>query len=428
MIWLIIVTGILITGVLGIPVGVGLGAIGLVILHVIVGGATSLAVNAAWNVFNDFVLSAVPLFILMGEILLISGASGRMYTAAAPVFRRVPGGLLHTNIVVCTMFGAVSGTSTSTAAAIGSVAYPELRKRGYDPAMTVGSLAAGGTQGLLIPPSVGLLIYGATQGVSIGKLFIAGIIPGMMMALLFMAFILIQAKRKPHLFPSESSTGTTKQVVIGLLRLWPIIGLVLSVLGTIYLGIATPTEAAGLGVIASIVVGGMWGNLNLRKLAIAARRAVITFGAVGLVIIGATILAQSISIMGLPSQVAGAIGASELSPYTVLILVVLLYLILGCFFDGISLLLMTLPVVFPVMMNLGFDPVWLGIIIIILVEIGMMTPPVGINLFVLVAVTQGEVSLADAARAALPYWLLLLFSVGFLTAFPQIILFLPNLM
>jgi C4-dicarboxylate transporter, DctM subunit len=344
------------------------------------------------------------------------------------VFRGVPGGLLHTNIAVCTLFGAVSGASTSTAAAVGAVAYPELKERGYDRSVVVGTLAAGGTLGLLIPPSLALLIYGATQGVSIGQLFIAGIIPGLLLAMAFMAVIFIMALRNPALSPIDPVVTPLLRILVGLLRIWPIIFLIFAVLGTIYLGIATPTEAASLGVVTAIAIGFTWGHLTPRRLLGAFRDATIVFGTLGVVLIGALILSQAISILGIPSQVMATVGRLEISPYAVFALVALVYLVLGCFFDGISLMLMTLPVVFPVLTGLGFDPVWLGVMITLLIEIGMLTPPVGLNLFVLVAVTRGEVSLAQAAIATLPFWLVMTAAIPLFTLFPQIITVLPRLL
>lgn len=428
MVWLVLALGVLVTGLSGIPVGVGLGLTGLFILHFLAGDAMSLAITTVWNVFNDFLLSAIPMFIIMGEILLASGISSRLYGAASPLFRRVPGGLLHTNIFVCTLFGAVSGASTSTAAAVGSVAYPELKKRGYDRAFVVGTLAAGGTLGLLIPPSLALLIYGATQGVSIGQLFLAGILPGLILSAAFMGVILVNAFRHPEYTPSDPNKRAIGEILLGLIRIWPIAFLIFAVLGTIYLGIATPTEAASLGVITSIVIGFAWGDLTVRKLFGALKDSIVVFGTLGVVLVGALILAQGISILGVPSQVMTAIGHLEISRYLIFALVVALYIVLGCFFDGISLMLMTLPVVFPVLTALGFDPVWLGVMITLLIEIGMLTPPVGLNLYVLVAVTRGEVSLTQAARATLPFWLVMTAAIGIFTLVPQLVLILPSFM
>jgi tripartite ATP-independent transporter DctM subunit len=426
-VWAILFGGLFITGLTAVPIGIGLALTGLAILHFSAGGAADLAVTAVWNVFTEFTLSAVPLFIFMGEIMLVSGISSRLYGALAPFFARIPGKLLHTNIAVSTIFGAVSGASTSTAAAVGSVAYPELKRRGYHRPTVVGTLAAGGTLGLLIPPSLSLLLYGATQQVSIGRLFLAGIIPGLLLATLMMVLIFIWSKRYPEIVPVEEEHVNWGKAVIGLIKIWPLGLLIFAVLGTIYLGLATPTEAAGLGVACSILLGFLWGDLTLRKLWSTFVDSVQVFVAISVIILGALILAQAISLIGLPYEVMSWIQSLSLGPIQVLVAVFIFYLVLGCFFDGISLMLMTIPIVYPVMTGAGFDPVWLGVVITILIEIGMLTPPVGMNLFVLTGITNNEVSLVDAARAAIPYWLLLLFGVALLTIFPQLALFLPNM-
>ncbi|MFO1325187.1 MAG: TRAP transporter large permease [Burkholderiales bacterium] len=427
MVWLMVAAGLLVMAVTGVPVGIALGLTGLAILHFLAGGGEVLAITAVWNVLTDFVLSAGLLFIFMGECLLFSGLSRRLYNAVTPIFQRLPGGLLHTNIAVCTMFGAVCGASTATAAAVGSVAYPELSRRGYDRPEVLASLAAGGTLGLLIPPSLSLLIYGATQSVSIGDLFIAGIIPGLFYSLMFMMLIYFRARRNAALCPVEQTRPPWGRVAGDLLRLWPFALLVFSVLGTIYLGIATTTEAASLGVFAAIAIGFLWGDLRVADLVRAFRSGTAVMGSIAPVFIGALILAQAISILGVPTQIVGIITDLQVSKYAVFGIVVLIYLVLGCFFDGISMMLMTLPVVFPVMTRLGFDPVWLGVMITILVEIGMLTPPVGMNLYVLVAISRGEVTLAEAARAAIPYWGVLLAGLVVMTMVPSIILFLPRM-
>jgi len=372
----------------------------------------------------------VPIFIFMGEILLVSGVSARIYNALTPFFNHIPGKLLHTNIAVSTVFGAVSGASTSTAAAVGSVSYPELRSRGYNGPYVVATLAAGGTLGLLIPPSLSLLLYGATQGVSIGRLFLAGIVPGLMLGLMFMIMIGYHCTRRPGLvgLPDpryETMPWATRMK--GLLQIWPVAFIAFAVLGTLYLGLATPTEAAGLGVVAAALTGFAWGELSLLKLFRAFMTATRVFAMIATVVLGAVILSQSLTILGVPQQLVGAIAHLGLGPYSVLAVIVALYLVLGCFFDGISLLLMTVPIVFPVMMAAGFDPVWSGVIITILIEVGMLTPPVGMNLFVLTAITDGEVTLGQAALASAPFWIILLAAIAILTWSPGIALWLPQL-
>ncbi|WP_226625337.1 TRAP transporter large permease [Alloyangia pacifica] len=412
----------------GVALGAALGLTGLVLLHVYSNGATSLAVDAIWSVFNSFTLSAVPLFILLGEILLHSGVSNRAYSAFAPLFRRVPGGLLHTNIAVCTLFGAVSGSSMSTAAAVGSVAYPEMVRRGYDKDVIVGSLAGGGTLGLLIPPSLSFLIYGALTETSIGRLFMAGILPGLMIGLMFMGYILVKALRHPQIAPRDESGLPLRDILRGFSQVWPLLILIVAVIGSIIGGIATPTEAAGLGVVLAALISFLWGDLTLRKLLDAIFHSTQLFAAIGFVVLGATILAQSVSILGIPQQILNTVASSGLGQYSILLIVVLIYLLLGCFFDGLSLMIMTLPVVFPLLTGLGYDPVWVGVLITIVIEIGQVTPPVGLNLSVLSSLTKNEISLGRVATATVPYWLIHLFALGVLTAFPVIALYLPNLL
>jgi len=387
-----------------------------------------LAVDAIWNVFNSFTLSAVPLFILMGEILLRSGVSKRAYTAFAPVFRKIPGGLLHTNIAVCTMFGAVSGSSLSTAAAVGSVAYPEMTARGYNKDMIAGSLAGGGTLGLLIPPSLSFLIYGALTETSIGRLFLAGILPGLMIGAMFMIYIFFRALRNPTVAPRDDGVQSMFAVFLGFGQIWSLLLLILAVIGSIVAGLATPTEAAGLGVVMSAVISSIWGDLTRRKLIDAVFHATLLFASIGFVVLGATILAQSVSVLGLPQQILVTFSESGLDRYSILLLIVIVYLLLGCFFDGLSLMIMTLPVVFPLLTGLGFDPVWVGVLITIVIEIGQVTPPVGLNLSVISRLTNNEVSLGRVAWATVPYWMIHLVAIAVLTVFPAIALFLPDLL
>ncbi len=424
--WLLLSGSLVIFLTSGAILGAALGLTGILLLYFQANGATPLAINATWNMLTDFTLSAVPLFIFLGEILLASGVSKRVYNGLTPLFARVPGQLLHTNIAVCTLFGAVSGSSTSTAAAIGAVGYPELKNRGYNPSVVVGTLAAGGTLGLLIPPSLALIIYGATQNVSIGKLFIAGMLPGLLIALAFSTWIIIRSKIGEPVTPMFKENVTRSHVLNGLKEIWPLPILIFFVLGTIYMGIATPTESAALGVVASIVLGLTWGDLTLKRLWLAFKHASIMFTAIGMILIGTVILSQAVSLLGIPRAAVETIGNFGLGPYGILLMIVVVYIVLGCFFDGISLLLMTLPITFPMITSLGFDPIWFGIIVTLLIEIGMITPPVGLNLFVLSSISKNEVDLTAAAKASLPYWLILLGAVGMFTLFPNIILWFTN--
>ena len=424
--WTLLLGGLTVIAGSGLALGAALGLTGFLILQFVANGATFVAVDAVWNVLNSFTLSAIPLFIILGEIMLRSGISERVYNALSPVFQRAPGGLLHTNIAVCTLFGAVSGSSLSTAAAVGSVAYPEMTARGYDRKTVVASLAGGGTLGLLIPPSLSLLIYGALTETSIGQLFLAGLFPGLLFAGFFMVYIWLRCRGRPDLAPQEQGDATLGDILVNLLGLWPLVMLIAAIMGSIAFGIATPTEAAGVGVIATMLVGRFWGSMSLRTLVEAFFAAILLYASIAFVVMGATILAQAVSLLGAPQAILEAVRAAELGSLTVLAAVVLIYLVLGCFFDGLSLMIMTLPIVAPLMTGLGYDAVWLGVIITIMIEIGQVTPPVGLNLSVLVSVTKDEVTLGEAALATAPYWLILLAGVALLTVMPQIALYLPT--
>ena len=426
MIWTTLLGMVTATVLSGAVLGAALGLTGFTILHVFAGGSTRIGVQTVWNTLNEFTLTAIPLFILLGELLVASGLARGVYRALAPFFGRLPGGLLHTNIAVCTVFGAVSGSSMSVAAAVGSVAYPELKSRGYNRAETVGSLAAGGTLGLLIPPSLSLLIYGALTDTSIGRLFIAGVLPGLMMAAIFMAWIAFAALRNPALTPQERHVPLA-EALRGLPAVLPLLLLIVAVLGSLFAGLATPTEAAGVGVAAAALLGFTIGDLTLRGVGEALLATVRTFAVIAMVFIGALVLAQAISLLGLPQQMLAVVAEWGLSKWLLLLVVVIVYLILGCFFDGLSMMIMTLPLAFPLLTGVGFDPVWLGVVVTLMIEIGMLTPPVGMNLFVLVGITGGEVKLGEAAVAALPYWLALLLGVLILCLVPGVATWLPAL-
>jgi tripartite ATP-independent transporter DctM subunit len=428
MIWTLLGGMTLATVMTGAVLGAALGLTGFAVLYFFSGGATNLGVQAVWNTFNSYTLTAIPLFILLGEILVASGLARNVYRAMSPLFARLPGGLLHTNIAVCTLFGAVSGSSMAVAAAVGSVAYPELTRRGYDRSAVVGSLAGGGTLGLLIPPSLSLLIYGAFTETSIGKLFLAGIVPGLIAAAGFMVWITIHSLRRPELAPRnlEPAVGLG-QALKGLFEIWPLLALIGAVLGSLFAGLATPTESAGMGVAAAIILGFAVGDLTLAGIGRALMSTVTTFAVIAMVFMGAVILAQSISVLGLPQQLLGQMADLGLSPLMVLLAIIVIYILLGMVFDGLSMMIMTLPIVFPLLTGLGYDPVWLGVLITLLIEIGMLTPPVGMNLFVLVGMSNNQVTLGDAARAALPYWLVLLAVIAAMTLVPALATGLPSL-
>ena len=428
MFWPIFSVSLAITIGSGAFLGAALGLTGLLLLHFVAGGATSLAMDAVWNTVTDFTVSAIPLFILMGDVLQASGISSRIYSSLAPLFSKIPGGLLHTNIAVCTVFGAVCGTSMTTAAAVGSVAYPELTGRGYDKSMVAGSLAGGGTLGLLIPPSVSLLLFGVLTETSIGRLFLAGILPGLAMAIGFMVYIFMHCKIRSDLVPVETESASWGVILLNVLKVWPLAFLIVAVMGSILMGFATPTEAAAVGAFASIIMGFLWGDLKWITLWQTVKNTAQTWGALGFVFIGALILGQAVAILGVPQSLLEIIQQSEMAGWQIVLVIAVMYVVLGAFFDGLSMMIMTLGIVFPLLTGFGFDPVWIGVFLTLMIEIGMITPPVGLNLFVLMAVINREVTMNKMARASIPYWLILLGGVALLLLVPQITQILPDLL
>ncbi|MCH1428413.1 MAG: TRAP transporter large permease subunit, partial [Alphaproteobacteria bacterium] len=284
----------------------------------------------------------------------------------------------------------------------------------------------GGTLGLLIPPSLSLLIYGALTETSIGRLFLAGILPGIILASMFMVYIYLRCRINLSLAPRSKSQPKIMLIIKNIVAIWPFLTVVIAIMGSISFGIATPTEAAGVGVIATIILGKFWGSLTLKKLVRAIYSGTLLYASIMFVVIGATILAQAVSLLGIPQIILETVRSADLGPLAVLFAVIMVYLVLGCFFDGLSLMIMTLPILVPLMVGLGYDPIWLGVIITIMIEIGQVTPPVGLNLSVLVSVTKEKVTLGEVAMATMPYWLILLVGIMLLTAIPQIALFLPS--
>lgn len=401
-------------------------AVGLAVIYFQQHGNFSVMGNAIWNMFNSFTFTAVPVFILLGEVLNETGLAKRIYSAVSPLFQRLPGGLLQTNIGSCTIFSAISGSSTATAAVVGSIAYDELIGRGYARSRVVGSIAAGGTLGILIPPSIALIVYGAWQDVSVGALFVAGVVPGLMLASMFMVFIGIVATLNPTPTTDAAERMPLHAALAKSREAWPFLILVMAILGTIFLGLATPTESAALGVFTAIALAILYREFSLRNIWRAMRNTGRIFGTIVPVILGAVILSQALAIAGIPQQMVKMIAAAGLSKWGVMTLIYGLYLILGCFFGPLEMLLITLPVVYPIVIGLGFDPVWFGIALVIVIEIGLLTPPLGINLFVMMAVSRNAVPMSEVAVACIPYWLIMLGALALITVLPEIVLFLPS--
>ncbi len=382
--------------------------------------------NIAWNAADSWALVALPLFIYMGEILLRTRLSERMFDGLAPWLGRLPGGLLHVNVAASTLFAAISGSSAATAATIGKITIPELRKRGYDERLVVGSLAGAGTLGFLIPPSLVMIIYGVLADVSIGRLFIAGIIPGLLLAGGFMSYLALVGLIRPDLAPLAKERFTWRQRIRGLLDLLPVTLLILAVLGSIYRGLATPTESAAIGVVGALLLALLYRTLNWKSFLEATLGAVRTTSMIGLIVAGASVLTTAMGYVGIPRAVAEWIAGMGLSPYMLIFVLAVFYIILGFFLDGISMIVVTLPIVLPLVKAAGFSPLWFGIFLVLMVEAAQITPPVGFNLFVIQGISGRGIGFV--ARAALPFFLILMGLATFITLFPQVVLYLPQRM
>lgn len=406
-----------------------LGAAGVLAL-ILYGGTEALHPlgSVIWNSLDNFTLTAIPLFILMGELVLQSRLGERFYLGMSLIFRRVPGGLLHTNIVSASIFSALTGVSVATAATIGTVAIPELTKQGYERKMIFGSLAAGGTLGILIPPSIPLILYGILAQQSIAKLFAAGILPGIMIALFFIIYIGIRVFLNRGLAPAQTVEYYAKQTVSQFfLDVFPIVGLIILILGGIYFGVMTPTEAAALGAFLSMVLYFLYTKFNLVNLKIALNNTVRTSCMVLFIVVGAQIFSFALVYSGLNRLVTEWVVSYGHIQGTIFILICLIYICLGFFFDPISILVLTMTILYPIIVQFNFDPIWFGIIIVILIELGLITPPVGINLFVIHGIS-GTKDIGEIIVGVIPYIGILLFAILVLYFFPNIALFLPNLM
>jgi tripartite ATP-independent transporter DctM subunit len=381
------------------------------------------------------VLVAVPLFIMMGEILVRSGISERMYRVLSYWLAPLPGGLLHSNVASCAIFAAVSGSSAATAATIGSVSLPAFRQRGYSEQLAVGSLAAGGTLGILIPPSISFIIYGVLVEESIGRLYMAGFIPGFLLAAVFMLIIGVMVKIWPRLAPRETAPPWRLRI-IGLLALLPMIALMFIVLGTIYLGVATPTEAAAFGVVAALLLTPFERRLSVRMLADTALATVRSSCMIMLIVTGAFTLSFALAILGVPAQVTAWVTGMQLSPVALVIFLILFYLLLGTFMESLSMMVTTIPILVPALKAAGVDLVWFGVIMVVLVEAALISPPEGINLYVIHGIRksiQSEAGLAsgtitDLYLGVLPFMLGMAIVLVLLVAFPDLALWLPNVL
>ncbi len=377
-----------------------------------------------WGASSSWTLTALPLFLWMGEILFRTRLSQDLFTGLAPWLNKLPGRLLHTNVIGCAIFAAVSGSSAATCATIGKMTLPELKKRGYPDNMVIGTLAGAGTLGLLIPPSIIMIVYGVAAEVSIAQLFIAGIIPGIFLAMLFMGYIMFWAWRNPSQVPPADPEMTFRQKVYQSRNLIPVMLLIASVLGSIYSGVATATEAAAIGVLGSLIISGFQKSLNWATFKASILGATRLYCMIALILAGAQFLTLSMGYIGLPRALAEWIGSLGLSQFWLIVVLMVFFIILGCFLDGISMVVLTMGVLLPTVQAAGIDLIWFGIFVVFVVEMAQVTPPVGFNLFVLAGMTKRD--LPYIARVSMPMFFLMIFAVLVLYFVPELATLLPQ--
>ena len=411
--------------VLGVRVAFAMGLVGLLGLYFLL-PLTQLPVLAdrSWTSVNNFTLTAVPSFVLMGALLVRSGITTDLFDALVCWFGRTPGGLAHASVAAAATFAAVCGSSLATAATLGSVAAPEMIRRGYSARLTFGVVAAGATLGILIPPSIAMIIYGNVVGVAVTQLFIAGIIPGVLLSLLFMVTVLVWGLLQPSAMPVGEAYPLARKLkaTLGVL---PFIILILAVLGSLYFGIATPTEAGAIGAVAAFVMAAHRRRLDLSSLYETLLDTVKVTAFIMMIVVGAAVMSWVFDFLRLPRALVQLVTDAQLAPWLVMLIIVGVYLVLGCFVESIAMMLMTLSVTFPVIVSIGIDPLWFGIVLVLLVEIGLITPPVGLVLFVLRGMS-GNVPIRDIAYGVMPYILVMLGFIWLLYLFPDIVTWLPR--
>jgi tripartite ATP-independent transporter DctM subunit len=379
-----------------------------------------------WGTSSSWTLTALPLFVWMGEILFRTKLSENLFAGLSPWMQKLPGGLIHVNVVGCALFAAISGSSAATVATVGKMSIPELRKRKYPEKILLGSLAGSGTLGLLIPPSIILIIYGVTVQESIAKLFIAGIIPGIMIALIFMSYVIIWSLLNKKIMPKYVENLSFLEKIKKSKQLLPVIILITAVIGSIYTGVATATEAASLGVVGALILSYFQKSLNIETFKQSLLGATKTSCMIAFILAGSTFLSLAMGFTGLPRNLAIWIQNMELSPYVLIFVLMIFYIILGMFLDGISAVVLTMAIIEPMIRQAGFDMIWFGIFLVIVVEMAQITPPVGFNLFVLQGMANRDMGFI--ARSAFPLFMLMILAVILVVIFPEIALWMPQQM
>lgn len=412
---------------LGLWISFAMGTGGVLALWQVIGSKTfSMIGMVVWDTCTKWEMVAVPLFVFLGEIMCNSGLMERLFAALVKVIRGLKGELVQANIVTSTVFAAIVGSTIASAAVIGRIAYPELvLKRGYDKGLVLGSIAAGGSLGILIPPSIVMIIYGWMSGASVSSLFIGGIIPGLMLAIFFMIYVAVRVQIQPKLVPAEKEKPRIKTRVVGVLETIPFMFVVLSVLGTIYGGISTPTESAAFGCTAAFILAIIYRRINWKTIMASGRNTVLISSMAIFILIAALVMTRALAYYRIPILFKDW-GASIGSPWILMVGIIILYILLGCAFDGFAAVLLTLPFILPLVEAAGFDLVWFGIILVILLEMSALTPPIGINIFILQSVTGAE--FWETTRGTMPFLIGHVILLTLLLIFPNICLWLPSIM
>lgn len=429
-VFLVLLFGLLL---MGTYICFALLGVSVIALKYFAGGMEGILDALLINSINSYPLVAIPLFVFMGEILIRSESSKPLFEGMRAILNKIPGGLAHANILSCGIFSACSGSSTATTLAIGSVSYPELRASGYAPKIVLGSIAAGGSLGILIPPSTMMIIYGSLTTTSVGKLFIGGVVPGIMMGFLFSVWIAVSSFIHPTWFPKQTKVSQgnfLKNFLYCIKCIWPVTLLVLLIMGSIYGGFATPTESAAIGVVFSMLIAHfVYKKLTLKIIFESMKSAAFLCSMMMICVVGARSIGMALSMLNIPQELSAMIAGLHYNKYVIWFFIVLAYMALGCLVDGFDLLLITTPVFYPIVINvLGFDPIWFGVTLVVLLELSLLTPPVGMNLFVTHGLCENEVTLVETTMGIMPFLMVMLVCLVLMTAFPQLILYLPSLM
>ena len=425
---LLLVASMLLMLISGVWVSLTLTGLGVIALVLVENSSIGLLLGtSSWSATTGWSLTALPLFIWMGEILFRTSLSEDLFQGLAPFLSKLPGRLLHVNILSCGIFAAVSGSSAATAATIGRMTLPELARRGYDDKMSIGTLAGSGTLGLLIPPSIILIVYGVAADTSIARLFLAGLLPGLLLIALFMLYIIVTSGfQKNSQLTDDNEVFTWQDKLLALRKLLPIAFLITCVLGSIYAGVATPTEAAAFGVFGSLLISAITGNFSIASFRDSVLGAIRSSCMLGLILVGAHFLSLAMGFVGIPRALASWIAGQGLSTIELIAYLTVFFVILGCFLDGISVVVLTTSVVLPMVSQAGIDLIWFGIFLVLVVEMSQITPPVGFNLFVIQALTGKNIFYV--AKCALPFFFMIALAIVIITIFPDIALYLPQLM